>query len=77
MPVDHSKHLARADQHIARAHQHIARQRGTITKLTAKGHDIECAERLLEAMEQSLVAFEAHRGLIVEHMNGETTVATN
>jgi hypothetical protein len=74
MPVDHSTYLARADRHIARAHQHIDRQRGVITTLAATGHDTQCAKDLLEAMKQSLSAYEAHRSLIVEHMNGETTV---
>jgi hypothetical protein len=55
------------------AHHHIDRHRVTITTLAAKRHDTQCAYSLLAAMEQILSAYEAHRSLIVQHMNGETT----
>jgi hypothetical protein len=68
------QHLALADQHIARAHQYLDRQRDNIAALVAKRHDTQCAEGLLEAMKQTLSAYEAHRSLIVQH---RTTNLTN
>jgi hypothetical protein len=69
MPVDHSRHLARADQDIAEARERVSRQHAHIAELVKDGHHTRNAEQLLAALEQSVKAFEGHRQLILRTMS--------
>src|SRR5262245_25279832 len=67
---DH-RHLARADQRIAECEEQIARQHKLIEQLLERGQETAWAKDMLEALQSSLRAFEAHRKRIVAQMDGE------
>jgi|SRR5262245_26969454 hypothetical protein len=62
------RHLDQAEDDLARAHQRIAQQRLVIEKLRQDGHDTAIAQRLLHTMEESAVAMEHHRNVILEEL---------
>ena len=65
------RHLAQADRHIAQCKDHIARQQKLIRQLARLCQSTLWAEDMLEALQASLRAFEAHRKLIVAQMDAE------
>jgi hypothetical protein len=70
-PDQERQHLAQAEQHIAEAEGHITHQRKVVEELRLGGHKTDLAESLLLALEISLHAFEHHRNLILERLEGE------
>ena len=65
------EHLVQAERHFEEARAHIARHHEVIQQLRADGHDTEPALSMLHALETSLRAFEKHRALIVDRVQGE------
>jgi hypothetical protein len=65
------RHLAQADRHIAECKAHVARQERMVEQLATRGHPTEVAQVMLEALQASLRAFEAHRKLIVSAIDAE------
>jgi hypothetical protein len=55
-----------ADRHIAECKAHIAYQRELIERAIRAGHPTDVAESALDALEQSLRAFERHRRIIID-----------
>jgi hypothetical protein len=60
--------LAQADRHIAEGNGRIARQVEVLCELDRHGHDTTHAWSLLEAMEDSVAAMDAHRQQIVREL---------
>jgi hypothetical protein len=60
------KHLAQANGHIGELKVQIVRQRVIVKYDT--GQPSEMAESMLNALEESLVAFEKHRELILDQL---------
>jgi hypothetical protein len=65
------RHLTQADRHIAECKMHIARQKELIQQIAQRNQSTMLAEDMLEALQTSLRAFEAHRKLIVAQMDAE------
>jgi chromosome segregation ATPase len=69
--------LAEANRHIVESRAQIARQRQLIGQLSADGHDVTDAEKLLRTLEESLEAMQRHREHIrrqlsrAEHRRGK------
>jgi hypothetical protein len=63
--VRKQKHLAHANRHIAELAVQILRQRGIVKHALGTGQRSEMAESLLYALEESLGAFEKHRGFLL------------
>jgi hypothetical protein len=59
------EHLPEADRHIAECKAHIAHQREVIERAIRAGHPTDVAESVVDALEESLRAFERHRRLIL------------
>jgi hypothetical protein len=60
------EHLAEADRHIAECKAHIAHQREVIERAIRAGRPSDVAESVLDALEESLRAFDGHRRLILD-----------
>jgi hypothetical protein len=63
--------LALADRHIAEADARILRQHRLVERLAAAGHDTGLAETLLETLQRSLAALQAHRRVIQAEIAGK------
>ena len=63
-----SEHLAEAEKHVVAAKKQVRRQREVIAGLADAGCENEVAAWLLNAMEDSLRAFERHRQLILDRL---------
>jgi hypothetical protein len=61
-------HLAEADRQIAECKAHIAHQREVIERAIRAGRPTDVAESVLDALEESLRAFERHRRLILDQL---------
>jgi hypothetical protein len=68
MHLDRSDHLNRAERHIAGARERISVQCALIEKMAASGHDTKLAKQLLDAFNQTLKCYRAHRDLLTRHM---------
>jgi hypothetical protein len=55
----------------AECKRHIARQERLIRQLNRRGQETAWAKDMLEALQSTLRAFEAHRKLIVAQIGGE------
>jgi hypothetical protein len=62
------KHLAETDRHIAECKNYIAKQRELIERAIQRGRSTEVAETTLEALEESLRAFERQRRLFLDRL---------
>jgi len=62
------RHLAQANGHIVDLKVQIARQRVLVKYARDTGQRSEMAESMLDALEESLAAFEKHRVLILDHL---------
>jgi hypothetical protein len=62
------KHLVETDRHIAECEAYIAKQRDLIKRAIEQGRSTEVAETLLEALEESLSAFERRRRLLLDRL---------
>jgi hypothetical protein len=62
------KHLAQANGHIAELKVQIVRQRVIVKYALDTGQPSEMAESMLNALEESLGAFEKHRELILDQL---------
>jgi hypothetical protein len=62
------EYLAQVDRHIAECKAHIAGQREVIQHAVEQGQPADLAEGMLRAMEESRLAFERHRQVILERM---------
>jgi hypothetical protein len=60
--------LAQADRHIAQGNGRIARQLESVRELDRHGHDRARARSLLQAMEDTVAAMDAHRQQIVREL---------
>jgi hypothetical protein len=60
--------LEKADRHIQEAGVRIDHMRATLQQERARGFDSEEAERALDAVIDSLAAFQEHRRLIVQNI---------
>jgi hypothetical protein len=63
------KHLVEIDRHIAECKNYIAKQRGLIERAIQHGRSTQVAETTLEALEESLRAFERQRRLLLDRLN--------
>ena len=70
-PDQERRHLVQADGHIAECKDHIARQQRMIEQLAGRGQPTEVAQVMLEALQSTLRAFEAHRKLIIAQIDDE------
>jgi hypothetical protein len=57
-----------ADRHITECKAHIAHQRELIERAIRAGRPTDVAELALDALEQSLRAFELHRRIIIDRL---------
>src|SRR5262249_56824762 len=62
------KHLAQANGHIVELKVQIVRQRVIVKYVLDTGQPSEMAESMLNALEESLGAFEKHRELILDQL---------
>src|SRR5262245_32757089 len=62
------KHLVETDRHIAECKNYIAKQRELIERAIQRGRSTEVAETTLEALEESLRAFERRRRLLLDRL---------
>ena len=62
------EHLAQANGHIAELKVRIVRQRVIVKYALDTGQRSEMAESLLDALEESLGAFEKHRKLVLAQL---------
>ena len=62
------KHLVETDRHIAECKNYIAKQRELIERAIQRGRSTEVAETTLEALEESLGAFEGRRRSLLDRL---------
>jgi len=62
------KHLVKLDRHIAECKEYIAKQRDRIKRAIEQGRSTEVAETTLEALNESLRAFERRRRLLLDQL---------
>ena len=62
------RHLIKADQDIEEGSQRIRDQEDRVRDLSAGGHDADQAERLVEALKQTLTEWLRHRVLIQQRI---------
>ena len=62
------RHLIKADQDIEEGSQRIRDQEDRVRELSAGGHDADQAERLVEALKQTLTEWLRHRVLIQQRI---------
>jgi len=62
------KHLVETDRHIAECKNYIAKQRELIERAIQRGRSTEVAETTLEALEESLRAFERRRRSLLDRL---------
>ena len=62
------RHLIKADQDIEEGSQRIRDQEDRVRELGAGGHDADQAERLVEALKQTLTEWLCHRVLIQQRI---------
>jgi hypothetical protein len=63
------KHLAQANGHIAELKVQIVRQRVIVKYALDTGQPSEMAASMLNALEESLGAFEKHRKLVLDQLD--------
>jgi uncharacterized protein YpiB (UPF0302 family) len=63
------KHLVETDRHIAECKNYIAKQRELIERAIQRGRSTEVAKETLEALEESLRAFDRQRRLLLDRLN--------
>ena len=64
------KNLVETDRHIAECKEYIAKQHELIQRAIEQGRSTEVAETTLEALEESLRAFERRRQLLLDRLKG-------
>jgi uncharacterized protein YpiB (UPF0302 family) len=62
------EHLVETDRHIAECKNYIAKQRELIERAIQRGRSTEVAETTLEALEESLRAFERRRRSLLDRL---------
>jgi hypothetical protein len=62
------KHLVEIDRHIDECKNYIAKQRELIERAIQRGRSPEVTETTLEALEESLRAFERQRRLLLDRL---------
>jgi len=62
------KQLVETDRHVAECKNYIAKQRELIDRAIQRGHSTEVAETTLEALEESLRAFERQRQFLLDRL---------
>jgi hypothetical protein len=62
------KHLVETDRHIAECKNYIAKQRELIERAIQRGRSTEVAKTTLEALEESLRAFEKRRRSLLDRL---------
>ncbi|MBQ0821513.1 hypothetical protein KBI52_15030 [Microvirga sp. HBU67558] len=58
--------LVTADRHLAAGEQRIAEQLALIQRMTRDGHDTALARDLLRLLDETMVAWQEHRQLILD-----------
>jgi hypothetical protein len=62
------KHLVEIDRHIDECKNYIAKQRELIERASQHGRSTQVAETTLQALEESLRAFERQRRLLLDRL---------
>jgi hypothetical protein len=73
--TDYRRHLDLANRHIAQAKELIAQQLEILAAQKRDGHDTKEGEKLLEALLDSLAAFETHQRLMLTELVKEANPA--